>query len=746
MDHLPYQNPALSPELRADDLLARMTVGEKQAQLCGTLAWTYFERVDGKIHLSEEGKRSLSGEGVGGLYGLLRADPWTGMGFENGLTPEEGRALVKEIFAFVRDKTRHGIPPFVISEASHGHQALGSTIGPTQLTASQSFDSDLWGQLMFEVGAEVAAYGANVVFCPNADLGRDPRWGRCDETCGEDPYVASRFISQGVYGLQRWPIAAVVKHFIHGTPLRGLNARSAMIGARELQDVYLRPFRVAVRRAALGIMPAYNEVDGEPCHASRFLLQDVLREQLGFGGVTFSDVAAVGMVADIYRRAPSPQVGARLALEAGMDFETGVTNFYRSIEVGTSPALDAAARRVLILKFQLGLFEGLADVPQINRGQIRHTVRQLARKSVVLLQNRDHVLPLSPRLRQIAVIGPNADAKYNQLGDYTPPMREENVVTVLRGVQTLLPDATVTYARGGGVRSATDGEIAEAVSVAKAAEVVILVLGGSSARDFSKVDAQLPTRGDLTLESSSSEMECGEGVDRMTLGLLGRQLELAEAVVATGKPVVAVLMGGRPMIIESLRERIPGILWAGYPGQEGGTAIAELLFGLQNPSGRVTMTWPRNEGQLPVFSGQAPHFPNHYLEGESTPAFPFGFGLSYSEFRYSSLQFRSHEDSVEVTLDVTNASAIDGDEVILLFLTDRVTSLTRPERELRAFERVHLRAGETREVRLWLGPEEIGTYDRNGQLRAEEGDYEVTIGLGEAAISGRFTYQAPSKP
>ena len=499
-------------------------------------------------------------------------------------------------------------------------------------------------------------------------------------------------------------------------------------------------------------MPSYNEWDGEPCSGNRELLNDLLREELAFKGVTFSDVGALGMLVSPFRRVADDEHAAALALEAGVDFETAQNRLYqepllRAIELGfvSIETVDRSVKRVLELKFRLGLFEAHAILPPVNpaeepdllgdpqegRGQSttqfsrkssgsethRILARQVAREGIVLLKN-EGILPLPRDLKRLAVIGPNADNIYNQLGDYTPPQRPNETITVLEGLRRILPSVDVAYARGCGIRDSGRAGFSEAMTVAESSDAVVLVLGGSSARDFTLDDLNTPAVGAMGIERTSSEIECGEGVDRCSLDLLGEQIELAQALLVRGKPLVVVLIGGRPMTIEWIRENVPAILFAGYPGQEGGRVIAEVLMGVTNPSGRLSMTWPRGVGQLPMVYNSKPGVGNGYLDGDSTPAFCFGHGLSYARFEYRGIASKVLlTPTVEVRVSVRNTSQVPGQEVVQLYLRDELSSLTRPVRELKGFQRIHLDPGEERLVtfpwdpRNWVSMIALGSSD-----------------------------------
>ncbi len=642
MRNINYLNPSLPISDRVEALLEQMTTEEKMAQLRGDYGWSYYSRTESGIELSETALQNLSGSGVGGLYGLLRADPWTGVTVETGLSPKEGAELVNKIQDYIREHTRLGIPAFIIAEAGHGYMALGGTIGPSQLNMSQTNNPKLVGEFMAAAGNEAWAQGNSVAFSPNLDICQDPRWGRTEETFGEDPDLTAELGAAAVAGLQSSGLCAVAKHFIHGTPAGGRNANSASLGPNELHEVFLKPFKSAIAAGVQGVMPAYNEIDGVPCSGSHALLTQLLRNELGFNGVTFSDVGALGLLKDTFGLTQSVAESSAVALNAGLDFETAQTHIYGepledalAQNLVAMETLDEAVRRVLTLKFQLGLFERQVDPRQAEAvmgcAQHKELALQLARESIVLLKNDDKILPLTPHIKSLAVIGPNANSVYNQLGDYTPPQLPGETTTIYQGLKQLLPNAQVSYAMGCSIRGEARPELVrEALEIAQNSDVIVAVMGGSSARNFeSSSGLQQHEAGAMGIESSSLDSDCGEGMDRSTLGLLGIQLELVQELTKLGKSLIVVLIGGRPFEIEWIREHVPAILWAGYPGQLGGQAVAEILLGKVKPTGKLTLTWPRSVGQLPVHSRQRPAPHSNYIDCDPSPAFPFGHGLSF---------------------------------------------------------------------------------------------------------------------
>jgi beta-glucosidase len=753
-----YQDPTQPVEARVDDLISRMTLEEKAAQLIQVIGWPAYRKEGQSVWLAEDFKHFLSGAGIGSLYGLLRADPWTGVTVRTGLSPREGAVVTNLVQRYARENTRLGIPLLIGGEALHGYMSIGGTMTPGPLLGGSTWNPALWQELTASMAAEMRAQGTTVVCTPNLDLAREPRWGRTEETFGEDPYLVSAFGAAAIRGFQGESLAsdhaviATPKHLVHGAPEGGRNTASAHIGPRELRELYLPPFKAAIAAGAATIMPSYNDLDGLPCTASAWLLTHLLREEWGFEGATISDMGAPQMLWEGHRLAADKAGAAALALSAGIDIEmcAGTSGVYEtlveSVRAGRVPEalVDRAVRRVLRVKFQAGLFENPyadPDQAEARMGCARH--RQLARtaaqQGLVLLRNQENLLPLKPGLRTIAVIGPNADNIYNQLGDYSAPQPAGKIITVLKGIQAAVgPETRVVYAQGCAVRDPSTAGFAQAVEMARQADVAVVVVGGSSARDFAVEDGALPAAvepqvaGPMGQKNTTRDMETGEGFDRTSLDLAGAQLELVQAVAATGTPVVVVLITGRPLTIPWIVDNIPAILLAWYPGEEGGSAIADVLFGKVCPGGKLTVSWPRAVGQLPVYYNHKPQGWNPYVEMDNRPLFPFGYGLSYTSFTYDHLTVTpakiAAQECAQVCVEVTNTGAVTGDEIVQLYVHDEASSVVRPVKELKGFQRVTLRPGETKMVAFALKAEDLGVWDAEMQYVIEPGVFAVTVG------------------
>ncbi len=766
-----YRDANLPTEARLEDLIGRMTLEEKVNQLTQLPAWTAYQKTEFGIEITELFQVLLSGNGLGSLYGVIRADPWTAVTLETGLNPREAAETVNALQRLAIEGSRLGIPLLIGVDGSHGAQALYATVFPTQIGLASTWNTALVRSVGAAIATETRAMGGNATYSPVLDVARDPRWGRTEETFGEDPYLVSSLgvaVVQGLQGerlAQPTSVVATLKHFAaHGQPQGGHNSAPNNAGERELREVWLEPFAAALKAGAASVMTAYNEVDGVPCSANRWLLSSLLREEYGFRGFVISDMGSIAMLHQGHRVAPDLARAAKLALEAGLDMEMNGSlsggafdqTLLESVQTGSVQSgsaqsdptqagsvseslVDLAVARILRVKFELGLFEQPYVDPERAERLVaclehRDLALEAAREGIVLLKNEGSVLPLSKSLGRVAVIGPNADSIYNQLGDYTAPQRREDVVTVLDGLRAMLgSDAEVQYARGCGVRDPSTAGFTEAISLARASDVAILVLGGSSARDFGDEAHDTLTGAAVMRAGNSGDMESGEGFDRADLGLLGVQLELLKQIHATGTPVVLVLINGRPLALEWASEHVPAILEAWYPGSQGGTAIGEVLFGDINPAGRLPISFPRSVGQLPIFYNHKPSVAGkRYVEMDGRALYPFGHGLSYTSFAYANLRLEPAairaDQAATVFVEVTNSGARAGNEVVQLYLRDEYASVTRPLRELKGFERIHLESGETKTVRFELGFDELSLWDASLRRVVEPGTFRVMVG------------------
>jgi beta-glucosidase len=760
-----YQDRKASTEARVQDLLTRMTVEEKVGQLSTLLGWEMYQKDGQRVGASAAYKKAVDERHIGALWATLRADPWTKKTLLTGLNPKQAAEATNALQKYAVEHTRLHIPLLLAEECPHGHMAIGTTVFPTSIGQSSTWNPALIQRMAATIATEARAQGAHIGYGPVLDLAREPRWSRVEETYGEDPVLNGQMGVAMVRGFQGTSlksganIVSTLKHFTaYGVPEGGHNGGSISTGQRELFQSFLPPFRAAVQAGAQSIMTAYNSIDGVPCSANEYLLTDVLRKQWGFQGFTVSDLGSISGLASNHRVAATAPEAAALAINAGLDDDLSGYGYDKELlaavqqKLVTPAVLDRAVGRVLRVKFEMGLFENPYVDPNKAAKLVKtpanvQLARQVARESVVLLKNEKDLLPLAKTVQRIAVIGPNADNIYNQLGDYTAPQAESNVVTVLEGIKAKVPAGTqVTYVKGCAIRDTTSANIAEAVAAARKAQVAIVVLGGSSARDF-KTEYQSTGAATVTAAAGGqviSDMESGEGYDRATLDLLGKQQELLQAVVATGTPVVVVLIKGRPLNLNWMAAHVPALVDAWYPGQEGGNAVADVLFGDYNPAGRLPISVPKNVGQLPVYYNAKRPTTHDYVETDNKPLYSFGHGLSYSKFEYSDLQVTPTEMpgavQVKVSFKVKNTSSRAGDEVAQLYLSDDVSSVVTPVKQLKKFQRLALKAGEQQEVAFELTAEDLMLL--NGSLKwvVEPGTFTVQVGASsvDTRLKGQF--------
>jgi beta-glucosidase len=733
-----YRNPKLPAERRAADLLSRMTLEEKVAQ---TVALRRLKTLitDEKGDFSPGKAREVLKNGMGQI---TRAS--------EGKGPREAAVFANAIQKFLVEQTRLGIPAMVHEEALHGLAAQNGTSFPQAIALASTWDVNLVENVFSATAAEVRARGAQQALTPVLDVARDPRWGRTEETYGEDPYLVARIGVACVRGFQgkgpaldKQHIYATTKHYAaHGQPEGGTNVAPANYSERVLREFLLPSFEAAIREAgAMSVMASYNEIDGIPSHANRWLLQRVLREEWGFQGFVVSDYHAINQLETLHHVVGSKAEAAKKALEAGVDLELPDMDCYstlmQQIKDGriSETTLDKAVARLLRAKFLAGLFEDPYADPDYaekiaNSPQHRELALQAAREAIILLKNQNDVLPLAAgKIRTLAVIGPNA-AKCHLGGYSRDPGR---CVSILEGIKARAGDKIkVTYAEGSRITEedadwrnwylddvtppdpAKDAaRIAEAVKVAKSSDAVVLALGGN----------------EQTCREASRETHLG---DRDNLDLLGKQNDLVKAILEAGKPTIVFLINGRPLTINYVAENVPAILEGWYLGQEGGTAATEVLFGDYNPAGRLPITVPRSVGQLPAYYNYKPSAKRGYLFSSAAPLFAFGHGLSYTTFKYDKVRLAQPtmgaSGRTTASVDVTNTGKLAGDEVVQLYIRDLVSSVTRPVKELRGFQRVHLEPGQTKTIEFALDPEALAFWNEDMKRVVEPGAFDVMVG------------------
>ena len=739
-----YKDPSFSIDVRLSDLLSRMTLEEKVGQLLCPLGWEMYEIHGSEVHPSGKFKQLIKERNAGMLWATYRADPWTKKTLANGLNPELSAKAGNALQKYVMENTRLGIPMFLAEEAPHGHMAIGATVFPTGIGMAATWSPELVKEVGQVIAKEIRSQGGHISYGPVLDLTRDPRWSRVEETFGEDPVLSGILGASMVDGLgggnlsQKYATIATLKHFLaYAVPEGGQNGNYASVGIRDLHQNFLPPFRKAIDSGALSVMTSYNSIDGIPCTSNHYLLTQLLRNEWKFCGFVVSDLYSIEGIHESHFVALTKENAAIQSVTAGVDVDLGgdaYTNLCHAVQSGQmdKAVIDTAVCRVLRMKFEMGLFEHPYVDPKIAAKTVRRKehielARKIAQSSITLLKNENSILPLSKTINKVAVIGPNADNRYNMLGDYTAPQEDSNVKTVLDGILTKLSPSRVEYVRGCAIRDTTVNEIEQAIEAARRSEVVIVVVGGSSARDFKT--SYKETGAAVAEEGSVSDMECGEGFDRASLSLLGRQQELLESLQKTGKPLIVVYIEGRPLEKNWASEYADALLTAYYPGQEGGNAIADVLFGDYNPSGRLPISVPRSVGQIPVYYNQKAPRNHDYVEVSSSPLYSFGYGMSYTTFEYSDLQVvQKSARCFEVSFKVKNTGKYDGEEVSQLYMRDEYASVVQPMKQLKHFERFHLKKGEEKKVTFVLTEEDFFLVNYTLKKVVESGNFHLMIG------------------
>ncbi|HEX8636545.1 MAG TPA: glycoside hydrolase family 3 N-terminal domain-containing protein [Pyrinomonadaceae bacterium] len=744
----PYKNPRLSIDERVRDLLARMTIEEKAAQMM--CLWMEKPNDNSRV---PKGQMPLGGEFS---PELAKGKMPHGIGqfarqreYRDARRSAEYANVVQK---WLIENTRLGIPAVFHDEILHGTMGEGATVFPVPIALASSWDTDLISRVFSVAARQTRIRGTHHVLGPNMDLAREARWGRTEETYGEDPYLASRMIVSLVKAVQGNAtyanpkidgshVIATGKHFAgHGQPENGTNIGPVNLSDRLLRETHFVPFEAAIKEAGLfSIMPAYHEIDGVPVHANRWMLDTLLRKEWGFQGTIVSDYYAMTELEKRHRVAADPADAAKQSLEAGLDIELpdpGVNKtLVEQVRSGkiSENLVNQAVSRILYQKFQLGLFENpYVDAEKAaqmtDTTEDRNLAAEAARRSIVLLKNEKNTLPLDrTKLKSVAVIGPNANRAH--LGGYTDP-KPPGTVSILDGVKNKLGDSVkINYAEGVKITkeggnwfgdpatlndAASDRQlIDEAVQTAADSDAVILVIGGN----------------EDTNKEAWAENHLG---DRDSLELVGRQNDLVKAVLATGKPVVVFLINSGPLAINYVAENVPAILEGFYLGEETGTAAADVIFGDYNPGGKLPVSFPRSVGQLPIYYNRKPTARRGYLFSTTEPLFPFGFGLSYTTFSYSNLKvakpvINPNEETI-VTVDVTNTGKVRGDETAQMYIRDDVSSVTRPVKELKDFSRISLAPNETKRVTFNVTPQKLAFYNRDMKRVVEPGTFQIMVG------------------
>lgn len=720
-----YRDADLPIEQRVDDLIKRMTLEEKVGQLRHIHAYSVL---DGKTLNIDKLKKVTAGGSMGCVEGIT-------------LPGKDCARLMLAIQKYMVEETRLGIPIFTLTESLHGSVHDGSTIFPQAIALGSTFNPELAALMTTAIAKELKMQGIWQSLTPVLDVARDLRWGRIEECFGEDPYLVSQMGLYGVRGYLENGISPMLKHFgAHACPTGGLNLASVTCGQRELLSVYLQPFETVVREARpWAVMSSYNSWNNEPNSSSRYLMTDLLRTQWGFQGYVYSDWGAIGMLNYFHKTAQNNADAAIQALTAGLDVEASDNCYVTLVDLVNSGELDVkyvdcAVRRILRAKFAMGLFEN--PYPDTSRyDEVVHSVehvalaRQIAEESVVLLKNEDHLLPLNMEcLKSIAVIGPNANQV--QFGDYTWSRNNKDGVTLVQALREKYGSKLqINFASGCDLVDKDKSGFKAAVTAAQKSDVCIVVVGSASA----------------SLARDYHNATCGEGFDLSDLTLIGVQEELIKAVAATNKPVIVVLLSGKPFAMPWVKQHIPGILVQWYPGEQGGYALADILFGKVNPSGKLNYSFPQSVGHLPCYYNYLPTDKGYYRQpgtpdkpGKdyvfSSPAalWAFGHGLSYTDFEYLSMSTDQEDyktgDTIKVKVSIRNTGKCDGQEVVQLYVRDLVSSVVTPVHELKGFQKVNVLQGETKVVEILIPVASLAVYNREMQRVVEPGGFELQAG------------------
>lgn len=753
----PYKNAALSVEQRTEDLLSRMTLEEKVMQLQALWKSRAEIETDDGAPIVDKFADYLS-LGIGQVARPAEnKDP-----FSPNKLPGQTQTFVNAVQKFLVEQTRLGIPAIMHEEALHGHAGRNATSFPQAIALASTWDPELLKEVYRVSGAEVAVRGATQVLTPILDVARDPRWGRFEETMGEDPYLVAEMGAAGIIGFQGEPdkaiepgrVIATLKHLAgHGEPQGGQNIAPTPVGERTLREIFLFPFEVAVKVAkARSVMASYNEIDGIPSHSNKELLDDILRKEWGFDGVVVSDYYAIDELLTRHKLTENRAEAAALALKAGVDVEMPEGDIFKSIPEALKMGLikqsdiDTAVKRVLREKFAMGLFEN-PYAPDVNADEFvgnqkhRDLALKAAEEAIILLKN-DGTLPLAKeKIRRLAVIGPHADEVL--LGGYSDVPKQ--TVSIVQGLEAYLgDDAKVVYEKGTLItvehrEAAADSKAANTRSKERWNDDEVHVATAKDKKGLQKraikaakkSDAVLLVLGDNEATSREAWAESHPG-DRTSLGLFGDQKELADAVIATGKPVVLLLLNGRPASIPELAKTAPAILEGWYLGQETGTAVANVLFGDVNPSGKMPVSVARSVGHIPVFYNHKGTSKRGYAFDDNSPLYAFGHGLSYTSFDYSDVVLDTKQagigQTVVASVNVKNTGDRAGAEVVQLYINDPIASIPRPVLELKGFKKVMLEPGETKTVSFTMNVNQFAFYDRDMNLSVEPGKIVLKVG------------------
>lgn len=746
----PYQDKKLTIRERTNDLCERLTVKEKVGQLNQHLyGWKCYQRKDNHFELTDYFKKHVKwGGGIGALYGVLRADPWSQVDYKNGIPAGKSKQVINQIQRFVIKNSRLGIPALIVEECPHGLQGLDSVSYPTNIGKGNAFDIELISEMAHQQAFEMKNKGVNLALVSTLDLAKDPRWGRFEECFGEDPFLSARYTEAIISGFQgnliqgtndfrnltvneledNNSVGVVIKHLIgQGETLGGHNSGTVTIGNREFMDIYYDLMNSS--RDAVGVMAAYNDIDGVPCHANRYLLAELLRKKIGFQGIVMADGVALDKLSELY---PSKLSAAVAALSAGVDLSLW-DDTYTELEAAIEQIpeaidyLNTSVKRVLSIKFLLRLFDrDYDDDEQIvinDKSDVCNL--ELARKSITMVKNNG-ILPLTNIEKRVFVIGPNANNLYNQLGDYTSPQTEIRLKkTIFTELQRKFPNSK--FFKGSEIRTASSDESLESViSSAKKfnPNVIVSCLGGSSTRNFT---TKFLANG--AAQAPDKNMDSGENIDLASLKVGGNQLPLLREIKKLNKPMITVMIQGRPYELTEIERLSDALLIGWYPGQQGGQALAEIITGEINPSGRLSISYPRNSAQLPVYYNQRDVMKNDdYFDLSGSPQYKFGYGLHYGKITYSNLVGNYSQQKNKIFLEVTldNSGKYEIEETVLVFAKFKTVGVLPRTSSLVAFKKVKIKSGMKKRVNIQISVTDLH-YTNSDYLTVQPKSITLTI-------------------
>ena len=730
-----YLDSNYSDQERVEDLLTRMTLEEKVAQMCQYVGLNYLSS-ENESSLTEE---ILNSDSKASYKGFLKKDIAQMVvdgkigSFLHVLEPQESNIL--QALAL---KSRLKIPLIIGIDAIHGNGMVkGTTVYPSPITISSSFTDTLAYQVGIQTAKEIRAAGSHWAFTPNIDVLRDPRWGRVGETFGEDPLLVSNMGSSMIKGLQETnKVIACAKHFIAGSePVNGLNASPMDISDRNMREIYLKPFKKAVESGVYSVMAAHNELNGIPCHMNKYLMTDILREELQFKGFIVSDWMDIERIHTLHKIAENNKDASFLSVDAGMDmhmhgpyFLEHVVELVKENKI-SEKRIDESVRKILLAKIKLGLFENpFIDLEEVDNKiftkEHKNTSLEIARKSIVLLKNSNRTLPINfEKKKRILVTGPNAN-NHSILGDWTKPQPEENVVTIFEGIEKIGSQKGFEvdfFDSNSDILNISENDILSTVDIAKDYDYVFVVLGDNSLRHLNK------------------KKTAGENMARSKINLAGNQLKLVKSLEKLTNKLVVVYVNGKPIAEPWIEDNIDAIIEAWEPGSFGGQAVGEIIFGDVNPSGKLPLTFPRSVGQLQmVYNHKPSQYFHKYAQEKITPLYSFGHGLSYSEFVYSNLVVKKStiKDSIiNISFSLTNESEFEGEEVVQLYFRDSYSSVTRPVKELLDYKRISMKPNESKQIYFNIPIKKLAFYDINMKNCVEKGNFEFMVG-GSSKESG----------